>query len=72
VEYTDFPDSKRSQNNVLVRVRAAALNPADHMLQAGLGESHTDAWFPVIPEWDVAGVVEQVGSGSASLRQAMK
>jgi NADPH:quinone reductase-like Zn-dependent oxidoreductase len=46
-----------------VRVRAAALNPADHMLQAGLGESHTDAWFPVIPGWDVAGVVERVGAG---------
>lgn len=48
---------------MLVRVRAAALNPADYMLQAGLGESQTDAWFPVIPGWDVAGVVEQVGAG---------
>jgi NADPH:quinone reductase-like Zn-dependent oxidoreductase len=63
LEYTDVPDPKLSQDSVLVRVRAAALNPADHMLQAGLGESHTDAWFPVIPGWDVAGVVEQVGAG---------
>jgi NADPH:quinone reductase-like Zn-dependent oxidoreductase len=63
LEYTDVPDPKLSQNSVLVRVRAAALNPADHMLQAGLGESHTDAWFPVIPGWDVAGVVERVGPG---------
>ena len=63
LEYTDVPDPKLSQNSVLVRVRAAALNPADHMLQAGLGESHTDAWFPVIPGWDVAGIVEQVGAG---------
>ena len=63
LEYTDVPDPKLSQTSVLVRVRAAALNPADHMLQAGLGESHTDAWFPVIPGWDVAGVVERVGTG---------
>jgi NADPH:quinone reductase-like Zn-dependent oxidoreductase len=63
LEYTDVPDPKLSYNSVLVRVRAAALNPADHLLQAGLGESHTDAWFPVIPGWDVAGVVEQVGAG---------
>jgi NADPH:quinone reductase-like Zn-dependent oxidoreductase len=63
LEYTDVPDPKLSQNSVLVRIRAAALNPADHMLQAGLGESYTDAWFPVIPGWDVAGVVEQVGAG---------
>ena len=63
LEYTDVPDPKVAQNSVLVRVRAAGLNPADHMLQAGLGESHTDAWFPVIPGWDVAGVVERVGAG---------
>jgi NADPH:quinone reductase-like Zn-dependent oxidoreductase len=63
LEYTDVPDPKLSQTSVLVRVRAAALNPADHMLQAGLGDSHTDAWFPVIPGWDVAGVVERVGTG---------
>ena len=63
LDYTDVPDPKLSHTSVLVRVRAAALNPADHLLQAGLGESHTDAWFPVIPGWDVAGVVEQVGAG---------
>ena len=63
LEYTDVPDPKLSQTSVLVRVRAAALNPADYKLQAGLGDSHTDAWFPVIPGWDVAGVVEQVGTG---------
>ena len=63
LEYTDVPDPKLSHNSLLVRVRAAALNPADHMLQAGLGESHTDAWFPVIPGWDLAGVVERVGAG---------
>ena len=63
LEYTDVADPKVAQNSVLVHVRAAALNPADHLLQAGLGESHTDAWFPVIPGWDVAGVVERVGAG---------
>jgi NADPH:quinone reductase-like Zn-dependent oxidoreductase len=44
-------------------VKAAALNPADLALQAGLGDSIMDAWFPVIPGWDVAGVVEQAGAG---------
>ena len=63
LEYTDVPNPKLAQNSVLVRVRAAALNPADHQLQAGLGVSHTDAWFPVIPGWDVAGVVERIGAG---------
>lgn len=28
------------------------------MLQAGPGDSIMDAWFPVIPGWDVARVTE--------------
>jgi NADPH:quinone reductase-like Zn-dependent oxidoreductase len=63
LEFAEVPEPKISQNDVLVRVKAAALNPADHMLQAGLGDAHMDAWFPVIPGWDVAGVVDQVGAG---------
>jgi NADPH:quinone reductase-like Zn-dependent oxidoreductase len=70
LEYTDVPDPKFAQNSMLVRVRAAALNPADHLLQAGLGESHTDAWFPVIPGWDVAGVVRAVAAQLALAREA--
>ena len=63
LELAEVPDPKLAQNSVLIRVKAAALNPADLALQAGLGDSIMDAWFPVIPGWDVAGVVEQVGAG---------
>jgi NADPH:quinone reductase-like Zn-dependent oxidoreductase len=63
LELAEVPDPKLAQNGVLIAVKAAALNPADHVLQAGLGDSIMDAWFPVIPGWDVAGVVERVGAG---------
>jgi NADPH:quinone reductase-like Zn-dependent oxidoreductase len=63
LELAEVPEPKLSQTNVLIRVKAAALNPADLALQAGFGDSIMDAWFPVIPGWDVAGVVEQVGTG---------
>ena len=63
LEYVDLPDPKPSQNSVVVRIKAAALNPADLALQAGSGEGFMDAWFPVIPGWDLAGVVERVGAG---------
>ena len=63
LELAEVPDPKLAQNSVLIGVKAAALNPADHVLQAGLGDSIMDAWFPVIPGWDVAGVVERVGAG---------
>ena len=63
LEHAEVPAPKLSQNGVLIRVKAAALNPADHKLQAGLGDSIMDAWLPVIPRWDVAGVVERAGAG---------
>jgi NADPH:quinone reductase-like Zn-dependent oxidoreductase len=63
LELSEVPEPKLAQNGVLIWVKAAALNPADHVLQAGLGDSIMDAWFPVIPGWDVAGVVERVGAG---------
>ncbi len=52
-----------SQNAVIVRMMAAAINPADIALQAGLGESMIETWFPVVPGWDLAGIVERVGAG---------
>jgi NADPH:quinone reductase-like Zn-dependent oxidoreductase len=63
LEYVDLPDPKLSQNNVIVRIKATALNPADLALQAGIGDGFMDAWFPVIPGWDLAGIVERVGAG---------
>ena len=63
LELVDVPDPKLAQNSVLIGIRAAALNPADLVLQEGLGDSIMDTWFPVIPGWDVAGIVERVGTG---------
>lgn len=63
LEYGDLPEPTLSQNSVIVRVKAAAINPADIALQAGLGESMMETWFPVVPGWDLAGIVERVGAG---------
>ena len=46
---------------VLIEVRAAAVNPVDWKVMAGGLDGLMDAVFPVIPGWDVAGVV--VGAG---------
>ncbi|MBT2506845.1 NADP-dependent oxidoreductase [Streptomyces sp. ISL-98] len=63
LEYGDAPDPKLGPDAVLVRIRAASVNPVDWKIQAGYLESALDAVFPVIPGWDVAGVVEQAGVG---------
>ncbi|MGW7196913.1 NADP-dependent oxidoreductase [Streptomyces chryseus] len=63
LEYADVPNPKVGPDAVLVRVRAAAVNPVDWKIQAGYLDAALDAVFPVVPGWDVAGVVEQVGVG---------
>ncbi|GHA95891.1 oxidoreductase [Streptomyces chryseus] len=58
---TRQPRPKFGPGEILVRVRRAAVNPVDWKIMAGGLESLMDTVFPVIPGWDVAGVVEQVG-----------
>ncbi|MFI5530396.1 NADP-dependent oxidoreductase [Kitasatospora sp. NPDC051853] len=63
LEYGEVPMPKLGPDAVLVKVRAASVNPVDWKIQAGYLDGVLDAVFPVIPGWDVAGVVEQVGVG---------
>ncbi|RKN27946.1 NADP-dependent oxidoreductase [Micromonospora musae] len=63
LELAELPPPKMQQDSVLIRVRAAGLNPADNLIRAGALAEAMDTLFPVVPGWDVAGVVEQVGPG---------
>jgi NADPH:quinone reductase-like Zn-dependent oxidoreductase len=48
-------------DGVLVRVKAAGVNPVDAKIRGGYMAQALPYHFPVILGWDVAGVVEQVG-----------
>ncbi|GHC79104.1 NADP-dependent oxidoreductase [Streptomyces flavofungini] len=61
LEYGDVRDPKVGPDTVLVKVRAAALNPVDYKCREGYLDAALDPVFPVIPAWDVAGVVVQPG-----------
>ncbi|KMS85623.1 alcohol dehydrogenase [Streptomyces regensis] len=61
LELAELPEPKTHVDSVLVRVHAAALNPADLVLQAGAIDSAVETYFPVVPGWDIAGVVERPG-----------
>lgn len=58
---TRVPRPKVGPAEILIRVRSAAVNPVDWKLMAGGLDALLPVFFPVIPGWDVAGVVEQVG-----------
>ncbi|MEW1748874.1 NADP-dependent oxidoreductase [Streptomyces angustmyceticus] len=51
---------------VRVRVRASAVNPIDVRIRAGMMQGVFPVTFPMVPGWDVAGVVDKVGEGAAA------
>jgi NADPH:quinone reductase-like Zn-dependent oxidoreductase len=58
---TEQPLPKVGPDSVLVRVRAAGLNPVDWRVAEGAVDPLLNVYFPLTMGWDVAGVVEQVG-----------
>ncbi|MBV8843731.1 MAG: NADP-dependent oxidoreductase [Bryobacterales bacterium] len=48
---------------LLVRVRAVAVNPLDAKMRAGAVRELYPAWFPDVLGYDIAGTVEDVGEG---------
>lgn len=52
----DVPELKEGE--VLVRVKAAGVNPVDVAVREGYLKGMLPTQFPAIPGWDVAGVVE--------------
>ncbi|MFJ8447540.1 NADP-dependent oxidoreductase [[Kitasatospora] papulosa] len=62
LEYGERPDPKVGPDTVLVKVRAAAVNPVDWKAREGYLQAGLEAVFPVIPGWDVSGVVVQPGA----------
>ncbi|MFH8529024.1 NADP-dependent oxidoreductase [Streptomyces tendae] len=61
LRYTELPDPKVAPGEVLIRVRAAGVNPVDWKHAEGHLDPIMSTHFPLVPGWDVAGVVERVG-----------
>ncbi|MEW1720657.1 NADP-dependent oxidoreductase [Streptomyces sp. NPDC093109] len=63
LEVGELPEPTVGPDSVLIRVRAASVNPVDWKGREGHLAPILDAVFPVVPGWDVAGVVERTGLG---------
>jgi NADPH:quinone reductase-like Zn-dependent oxidoreductase len=65
---TDLPDPVVGPDSVLVRVRAAGVNPVDAKIREGYLAGAFPSAFPLVPGWDVAGVVECTGPAVTEFR----
>ncbi|OON77991.1 NADP-dependent oxidoreductase [Streptomyces tsukubensis] len=68
LEVERVPRPEPLPTEVLVRVRAAGINPVDLKTRAGGGMAAVLGDPPFIPGWDVSGVVEEAGRGVTVLQ----
>ncbi|MEU4211205.1 NADP-dependent oxidoreductase [Streptomyces sp. NPDC026206] len=68
LEYGDLPQPKAGPDAVLIKVEAAAVNPVDWKAQAGYLDAMIEPVFPVVPGWDVSGVVVALGADTPEYR----
>jgi NADPH:quinone reductase-like Zn-dependent oxidoreductase len=61
LKYEDAPRPEPKENEILVRVIAASVNPVDGMIRAGMFAKYSKNAFPLVPGYDVAGTVEKTG-----------
>jgi NADPH:quinone reductase-like Zn-dependent oxidoreductase len=67
LRYGDLPTPVPAAGEVLVRVRAASVNPADWKVRRG-SRSRGPITAPMIPGYDIAGDVVAVGSGVTAFK----
>jgi len=63
LHYQDAPRPKPHAGEVLVRVHAAGVNPIDWKVREGHMKDFWPHKLPLIPGWDLSGVVEELGKG---------
>lgn len=67
LRYGDLPTPVPAAGEVLVRVKAASVNPADWKVRRG-GRSRGPLTEPMIPGYDIAGDVVAVGTGVTAFK----
>lgn len=63
LKYEEAPRPEAAAGEVLVRVHAAGVNPVDWKVRAGYLKGFLNYRLPLIPGWDLSGVVEATGAG---------
>lgn len=65
LEIRDMPMPVVGDHDLLIEVYAASVNPVDWKVREGYLKERVHHKFPLIPGWDVAGIVKAAGSRAA-------
>jgi NADPH:quinone reductase-like Zn-dependent oxidoreductase len=65
----DLERPEPGEGEVLVRIKAAGVNPVDAAIVRGMLKDFIPGEFPLIPGWDMAGVVESRGHAARRFRE---
>jgi len=68
LKYEEAAKPIPSDNEVLIRVKATALNPLDSKIRSGHLQAVMPISFPFVPGWEAAGVIEATGKNVTSLK----
>lgn len=69
LRFEDAPRPTPGSGELLIRVRAAAVNPIDWKIRAGYLKDYAPMPLPFIPGYDISGVVEAVGPGVTNFKK---
>ena len=69
LQYEELPSPNPATGEVLIRVYAAGVNPADWKVREGHFRQFVHHKLPLIPGWDLSGVIEEVGAGVSQFKK---
>jgi len=68
LKYEDAPQPLPAPGDVLIRVHATSVNPVDIAIRSGFFKERMKYKMPMIPGWDVSGVIQSVTPGATRLK----
>jgi NADPH:quinone reductase-like Zn-dependent oxidoreductase len=69
LKYEDTPRPEPKENQVLVKVIAAGVNPVDGLIRSGKFAKFFGTTLPLVPGYDIAGIVEKTGAKIEKLKK---
>jgi NADPH:quinone reductase-like Zn-dependent oxidoreductase len=68
LKFERIPRPEPKENEALVRVVASSVNPADPLTLSGKYAKEFGTHLPLIPGYDIAGIIDKVGAGVTKLK----